>query len=394
MPKGMCGRGWAACVVFGVALLAHGAEPATVDTPPAVAQAVAPDKPEAQAKPAVAPQAAPAKPAAPPATPKPVEKPPVDTAPIAPPPPAPAPGLRFHLLDGSIVTGEPSVPAFTIHTAFGELAIPVDQVQSFTPGLRSHPEHARRLEKLIQELGSPNAKQRDAAEASLTDEGPAVRALLERFAADADAERRTRIRTILESFDELELDIAASGSTTPRLIDEDELETAAFKVVGRLEPQAFAVETRFGTLRLTLADIRRAQRDQAARAEQRRTLTVSGANLTHGTYKVSGIQLQRGDRVVISADGTLVMAPWGNNATSTPDGSPQFDWFVPEKIPGGALVARVGSTGQVFKVGTAHEFVATKPGTLSFAIAISPQFAHQGYNFPGEYRIKVTVNPR
>ncbi len=44
-----------------------------------------------------------------------------------------------------------------------------------------------------------------------------------------------------------------------------------------------------------------------------------------------------------------------------------------------------GSSGKIFKVGSKYNGTANRTGNLYFAIAMNPQFAGQGYNFPGKY---------
>ena len=62
--------------------------------------------------------------------------------------------------------------------------------------------------------------------------------------------------------------------------------------------------------------------------------------------------------------------------------------------PGGALVARIGTTGKLFKVGSKHTFTSTRAEILFFGIAMSPQFASQDYNYPGRYDVRIRVNAR
>jgi hypothetical protein len=88
------------------------------------------------------------------------------------------------------------------------------------------------------------------------------------------------------------------------------------------------------------------------------------------------------------------MSPWGNNTFSTPDGSEQFQWYLQNQIPGGALVGRIGAGGKVFKVGSKHMQIVTKAGVLYLGIAMNPQFASQDYNYPGQYDVKLRVNAK
>jgi hypothetical protein len=202
------------------------------------------------------------------------------------------------------------------------------------------------------------------------------------------------VQKILAELEEADVDDEADPFTTRPWIAHDTVETTLFTVVGKISPQTFQVQTQFGPLKVAIADIRRGERESDQKPELRKSLVVTGANLVQLTMISSGIRLNRGDKVTIVADGKLVMTPWGNNAFSTPEGSEQFQWFVPNQIPGGALVARVGSVGKVFKVGSKNSFTATRSGLLHFGVAMNPQFASNDYNFPGEYNVKVRVNPK
>lgn len=302
--------------------------------------------------------------------------------------------IRLHLMEGSVVTGRLTVDSVSVETSFGKLEVPVTSIVSFTPGLDSHPEERKRIGRLLQQLGSNAAAERDAAQRALTDMGRAIQSELARFAQDDDAERRARVQKILAELEENQDDDESEMVTSRPWIAEDTVETNLFTVVGRISPQIFTVETQFGSLKVSIADIRRGERDLDQKPEIRKSLTVTGAHLVQLNRLNSGIRVGRGDRITVTAEGKLVMTPWGNNATSGPDGSEQFQWYLPNQIPGGALVAQIGAGGKIIKVGSKQSFTATKSGLLYFAIAMNPQFASQDYNYPGEYTVKVKVAPK
>jgi hypothetical protein len=154
------------------------------------------------------------------------------------------------------------------------------------------------------------------------------------------------------------------------------------------------VQTQFGPLTVAISDIRKGEREADQKPEIRKTFSVTGAHLVQLSLLNSGIRVNRGDKVSVTAEGKLVMSPWGNNSFSTPDGSEQFQWFVPNQIPGGALVARIGTAGKIFKVGSKNSFTATRSGQLQFGIAMNPQFSGNDYAYPGEYTVKVRVNQK
>jgi hypothetical protein len=101
--------------------------------------------------------------------------------------------MRLHLMEGSVVAGRLSTETVTVETAFGKLEIPVANIVSFTPGLDSHPEERKKIGRLIQQLGSNNAGERDAAQRTLTDMGKTIQTELSRYVMDEDTERRSRI---------------------------------------------------------------------------------------------------------------------------------------------------------------------------------------------------------
>lgn len=299
--------------------------------------------------------------------------------------------VRLHLMEDSVVSGVLSVDSITVTTEFGTLTIPVDKLVRVTPGLDSHPEHKRKLLVLIQQLGSNQVKERDEAQKALIEMGGAIIPILNRYTNDSDAERRTRAAKIVAELEEAAEEFSEEGTESQPLIAQDTVETTLFTVVGVVSPKSFEVKTKFGMLTVALSDIREARRDLGVSEDIRKSFAVSGTNLVQTSFKNSGIRVERGDEISITADGTIVMSPWGNNVTSTPEGGANFQWYIPNKIPGGALVARIGNSGEVFKVGSKHSFKATRAGTLYFAVAMNPQFSNQGYAFPGEYNVKVRL---
>ena len=316
----------------------------------------------------------------------------------APPPVAPKAEtsrmIRLHLMEGSVISGRLSIDAMTVETPYGKLDIPVGQIVSITPGLDSHPEERKRIGRLILQLGSNQAAEREAAQRTLTEMGVLIQSELVRYANDDDVERRTRVQKILAELEEADVDDDGDPLAARPWISQDTVETTMFTVVGKITPQTFSVQTQFGPLNVSIGDIRRGERETDQKPEIRKTVVVNGGHLVQLNMVSTGIRLNRGDKVNVAADGKLVMSPWGNNVTSSPDGSEQFQWFIPNQIPGGALVGRIGSGGKVFKIGSKNNFTAPRAGTLYLGIAMNPQFASQDYNYPGEYNVKIRVNPR
>lgn len=344
---------------------------------------------------------APAQPAAPePLTDEPAEGPETDegdpeaTDPATQPTPAKKPQLgvlKFHLMDGTIITGKLTTKALPVSTEFGELTVPIEAITNFAPGLGSHPQIDQIITKLINELANPDAKTRDKAQAQLIGYGPGLLPELEEYANDPDAERKVRVAKITEELLAIEMDeFDAVQGPSVSLTRLDQVVTARFTIAGKIKQETFTIASKFGELTVKLADIKGVERAQTEKSEVRRTVAVSGMDMTCKGYKKTGIRVNRGDRIIISAEGRITMSPWGNNSVSGPDGIPQNGMYK-GKIAMGALAGRIGDSGEEFLVGSKSSFVAKKSGILQLGFAMQQNWAN--YQFPGEYKTRIRVVP-
>lgn len=306
--------------------------------------------------------------------------------------------IRLHLLDGSVLSGDLTVSEIIVDTQFGKLVVPIDKIRSLTPGLDSYPQVSEQISTTIENLGSDDYKTREQAHRDLSAMGPKIRGELEKHTGDENAEIKRHITEILKEFDEQaeeREDDDEGQANEQEWIRQDTVVTTDFTAVGRISPAEFKVESKYGPLTVKLADIQRGERLQEnGRSEIRRSLSVPGATLASRGFKSSGIRVQAGDRVNVKSDGTIVMSPWGGNAMSTPEGMPNYGWYIQNQIPSGALIAKIGDKGSPFKVGRSTTFVAKTSGVLQFAIGMPAEYSNEGYQFPGEYKLKIKVDPK
>lgn len=303
------------------------------------------------------------------------------------PTPKPPATLRLHLMDGSVLTGKINTASIDVDTQFGPLKVPVDSIRSLTPGLQSHPELLKKIEDLVNDLAADGFAEREKAHQALLKMGPEIKAELEKYLKTAEAEKQTRLQKIVEEFDQaLEAD---EDAESPEWVRDDVIATTQFTIVGKIKNQSFDVTSAYGTLAVKLGDIRRAARDAAEAEEIRKTITVSGNLMQTRQFEASTIKLNKGDQVLITASGSITMSPWGNNMSSTPDGGANFGITQPGNIPGGALTAKIGNSGPVFKVGSKSTFTAQQAGVINFGLAIQADYS--SYQFPGEYTVKIRV---
>lgn len=304
--------------------------------------------------------------------------------------------IRLHLLDGSVISGDLSVTEIEVDTSFGKLVVPIEKIRSFTPGLDSNPKQLAALEALINNLSSDDYKTREQAHKDLAAMGPKIRSELERYTNSENAEIKRHVTEILKEFEEAaeEAGDDEEGAEEQPWVRLDTVVTTDFTVVGKVSPPEFTIQSKYGPLTIQLADVQMAAREQAAKESLRKTVTVDGNSLAQRGFKSSGIRVEAGDKISLRADGNVVMSPWGSNAVTGPDGAPNYGWYIPNQIAGGALVARIGDKGTVFKVGRQTTFVAKSAGILQLAIGMQPEYANPGYQFPGQYTVKLKVDPK
>jgi hypothetical protein len=293
--------------------------------------------------------------------------------------------FRFYLTDGTRITGRLSLPYIQLATEYGPLAIPAEKLVRAVPGLDQRPEEKEEIEQLVGLLGK-GQKESDQAREELVAMGAAVRELLRQEREEADEKQQAEIDKVLTRLDEL-----GDEAGDEAIIPEDRVRTKKFSAVGKILSDKFQIETRFGNLTVTMADVERLERvGTAGLPDARKSLDIDGTYLAQQRFKDSGIQVQPGDKVIVRAGGTISRST-SRIYTSAPDGNSRFGTFSQDPpILGGALVARIGNSGKILKVGSSSTFVAKQSGMLRFAIGMRPEFVGR-YQFNGKYNLSVQV---
>lgn len=328
-------------------------------------------------------------------TPQPVQEEPASLPPRPKPPELPKKFVRFHMWDGSIVGGEVQMDTITVRTEFGSLEVPVEDIKRFYPGLNSFPELNSKIEKLVKDLGHKDFDVREKSKRELRAMGHQIRNELNRFDDGGSAERKKRLgeikKEISEEFDSMEEEDLANDLLNQPLIRGDKIETPLFSIVGKIEQEKFVLTSKFGELTVKLADVRMADRAFMKVAEVvKKKCEVDGhAFFQKNTYSTR-IRLNKGDKVSISADGSIQWTNWSKSSTA--DGINNEGKY--QNIQAGTLCARVGTSGNVIKIGSKGSFVAKKPGILYLAIAMQDSYANNSsYKWVGKYIARVEVKP-
>jgi hypothetical protein len=280
-----------------------------------------------------------------------------------------------------------------VQTEFGELKVPVEKIISLRPGLNSFPQLREQIEKLVADLGSDDYKTREQAHKALSAMGPQLRREIYRFQDDGNAERKRHLEEIrkeieaqLEDMDE---EVMSEDGGSAELIAGDTIETRDFTIVGKISQDQFAITSKYGPLEIKLLDVRFADRKGGGNVERRTTVSIQGKNYAHANPKATGIQLNRGDRVSIRADGQITMSPWGAQAVVGPEGNVQYGNF--NGHGGGTLLAQIGDDDKLIRIGSKGTFVATRSGMLKLGVAVQAEYANDSYQYQGTYKAKIVV---
>lgn len=95
--------------------------------------------------------------------------------------------------------------------------------------------------------------------------------------------------------------------------------------------------------------------------------------ITHTIYayrqwQSAGVEVQKGDRLSLRASGEWLYSPLVGLHGPEGGGRPSPAWYPVARIPGGALLGRVGENGEPFYVGRRTTWVADQPGLLFLRI--------------------------
>ena len=297
--------------------------------------------------------------------------------------------VRFHLMDGSVITGELAVNEVTVKTEFGELKIPVERLTGFKPGLDSNPELLARIETLVEQLGGNDYKSRQSAHRELASMGVKLQNELDRFDDGGNAERKKHLAEIREEIEQLveQADDFSENKEDP-WIRGDAIDTPNFTIVGTIQEKSFAIKSRYGVLNIRLQDIAFVDRESGSTGATSVRIVVNGNSFIQSSPKSTGIKVNKGDTIKISAEGQIILTPWGNNYIATPDGNQQSGQFR-NKIPNGALTGKIGDSDFIL-LGSKKTFVAKQTGVLKIGTAMMDNYTN-GYIYPGEFKVRIKV---
>ncbi|HMO12976.1 MAG TPA: hypothetical protein PKA83_02510 [Pirellulaceae bacterium] len=303
--------------------------------------------------------------------------------------------LRLHLFDGTIICGQLSLQSLSVVTEFGPLTIPIERVLEINPGLDSYPQMLADLDRLVEQLGDADYNQRLEARRELRLLGVTIKHELNRFTDDGNVDRKKYLDELKQEIAKMEAEWedAEEDEKPVPYIRGDSIRTPDFTVVGKLQQSQFEINSKYGVLSVNLHEVKKVDRQISGRQEIRKKVIVKGDHYIDGSTVSTGIKVNRGDVINISAMGSIVMTPWGANRTSSPDGSNSYGWYAAGTIEGGALCMKIGDNDVPSKVGSKRRIVASRSGVLRLGIGIPSGYSGGNYQYPGQYDVRIVVTP-
>jgi hypothetical protein len=279
--------------------------------------------------------------------------------------------VHMHILQGSL----------EIETKYGRLVTPTTDLRRLEFGIRTPTEVTKKIDEAIKRLGSDSYQEREKAVKELATIGAPAYVPLYQAAKNKDAEVARRANQALE---EIRKKVPESKL---RVREDDLIQTAEFTIIGKiLNPTIKAKSGIFGETQLNIADLR-GIRWMGQQAEVELTIDAAKYAVNSSQWMETGIELSEADELVITASGQVDLLMNNNNVTG-PAGNGMWGQNGTSHPPG-ALLGKIGQSGQTFLIGENYKGPAKGEGKLFLQISPSP-WARHGNAVGGSYSVKIT----
>lgn len=271
-------------------------------------------------------------------------------------------------------------PRIDLVTKYGPLAIPAHEVRRVEFGFRYPDGVEEKIATLVAQLGDSNYKRREAAATELQSFKTMAYPALKRATKSSDLETSKRASELVQKLEDKyppeklkfrEFDVVTSVDFTAR---------------GKIEAKTLQGFTPyFGEVRLQVAEVR-SLRSMALGGES--TVQVDSSKYLDAaitTWFDTDLELHDDTPLEITASGQISLYR-GNGYECGPKGHPSYSSGTHQS---GALLGRVGSTGEIFLIGDKFNGTPKGSGKLYLHMAHSP-WPQQA---TGTFSVTITPNP-
>jgi hypothetical protein len=293
--------------------------------------------------------------------------------------------VEVRLTDGSRVRMTILEESLDIVTKYGKLKVPATEIRRIEFGIRPTDMVAKRIDEAIKRLSSNVFKDREQGVKELVAIGAPAYLALYKASRSTDTEVADRARTALKSIREKVPDDQL------RARDDDLVQTAEFTVIGKITtPTIKAESATFGEAQLKIHELR-AIRWMSVQGEVEVVIDAAKYAVGGNQWLDTGIEVNPDDELDISASGQVDLMVNGGGHFTGPAGTNQAGGFGGRRgaapLPG-ALLGRVGDSGESFVIGEKYKGAAKREGKLYLQISASP-WINNGMGVAGSYRVKI-----
>ncbi len=301
---------------------------------------------------------------------------------------------RITLRDGSIYNGSITIKSIDLQTDYGKLSIPIKNVSSVDVGLTPNRTNKVKLENLAAQLSNDNEETRKIAYDELLKIKPSEIYVLmdylysDKYAAPIDG---------TYGLDQLVSELNSTFNLTNNVGEKDVISIDGEYVMGGLFTfPSIEIKTEFGSLaipkdKMSKIEITYVPSDGSTNSKVINlvaTKYISG-NTNGGWYR-TGINVKKGQRVSITANGEITLASL-SNGKYTPKGAVGAAEVVTEgnAYPTyGQLVYKVGETGAMLTAGSKFNGTMLESGMLFISIY---ETVYNAAN-TGSYNVTIKLN--
>ena len=166
-------------------------------------------------------------------------------------PPLRVGNMEAQLSDGSKLNVSLSGQNLKLHTAYGELNIPIVQIRAIRFATRTRPEIQQQIKRAISQLGSDNFRTRQDATIRIRAWGTIAYPILKQSNDSKDLEQRKRIAALISEIK------GSNKKADLEFRSQDEVQTDNSTLSGQIKLDHIVVDTfPFGRQRILLTDIR------------------------------------------------------------------------------------------------------------------------------------------
>jgi hypothetical protein len=283
--------------------------------------------------------------------------------------------VEVHFHDGSVVRMAILQENIEVATRYGKLTVPSKDIRKIEFGAHLADGLGQRIDGLVKDLGSNSFRDREAAGKQLLELGPKAYAALSAAVRSKDLETSQRagalVKKLQEQFTSEELAVR----------ENDLIQTVEFPIVGRVVSPTLRTRTAyFGEPEIQVSQL---QGIRWLGKGGREVVTVDAATHGNGQWLETNIEVTAGEQLLIQATGevdlqpnnpgNVICGPGGFNQGGFPGGRlAGGGGAINRRQFGGALLGRIGESGEIFLIGTRYQGKSPRTGKLQLQITPSP----------------------